>query len=308
MTSLRLTLLTLFAIAYHLAEAQSTILFSRSNGGLNSGGTLDLMMYDPTDDKTTLLLKGSVRGRGEYNAVANPNGSKIVYNTYRFSGWKLGVADLENGQVKDIKKLTTRKNYEYCGKFSPDGQKIVYQEFKWSDRSENIYISNENGEDAKLFFENNISDQSLDWTKDGKSIVFTHLKNDRLGIYMKSINGKVFKNISGTQANDFAPATSKTENKVAFLSDRNGKIDLFVMNNDGSNLKNLTPNLNSKDASANDIWAYKISWSPNGKQLVFNLMIGNDLELFIVNADGSGLRQITQNNDSDITPFWMAKN
>ncbi len=304
MTMIRLILTTILVSLSSYSNAQSGILFSRSNGPLNSGGTLDLMMYNPHNQKTTLLLKGSVSGRGAYNAVANPNGSKIIFNTYRFSGWKLGIGNFANGKISNIKKLTSRKNYEYCGKYSPNGQKVIYQEFNWSDRSEILYIYDVNRKIVKQFFRNNVSDQSLDWSKDGKSIVFTHLKNNLLGIYIKSIDGKVFKNLSGTAANDFAPSTSKMEDKVAFLSDRSGKINLFVMDLDGQNIKNLTPNLKTVDANANDLWAYKVSWSPDGKQIVFNAMINNNLELFIVNADGTGLNQITNNGDTDITPFW----
>lgn len=304
MTLKRLIIASLLAGTSFLAKGQSGILYSRSNGPLNSGGTLDIMMYNPQNNKTTLVLKGSVKGRGEYNAVTDQKGSKVIFNTYRFSGWKLGIGDFDQGKIRSVKKLTNRKNYEYCGKFSPDGQKVVYQEYNWSDRSENLFIADTDGKNAKLLFKNNISDQNLDWTKDNKHIVFTHLKNNQSGIYMTSIDGKIFRKISNGNANDFAPSTSKEENKVAFLSDRSGKIDLFVVDLDGNNLKNLTSKLKTVDANANDIWAYKVSWSPNGKQIVFNAMTNDGLELFIVNADGTELHQITDNNDSDITPFW----
>ncbi|MBV6645900.1 MAG: PD40 domain-containing protein [Cyclobacteriaceae bacterium] len=303
---MRLICTAILLVTSFLVKSQTGILFSRSSGALNTGGTLDVLMYNPVNKKTTLLLKGSVRGRGEYNAVTNQSRSKIIFNTYRFGGWKLGIGDFENGKINNIKKLTDSNHYEYCGKFSPNGQKIVYQEFNWSDRSESLLITDMDSKNAKLVFENNISDQNLDWTKDSKSIVFTHLRNDQLSIYIKSIDGKVFRKISNSNANDFAPSTSKVENKIAFLSDRTGKIDLFVMDLDGKNLKNLTPNLKTVDANENNIWAYKVCWSPDGKQIVFNAMMNGNLELFIVTSDGTELHQITHNNDSDVTPFWIS--
>ena len=305
---MRLILLTLILSSAYFVNAQTNILFSKSSGALNSGGTLDLMMYNPIDKSTSLLLKGTVNRRGEYNAITSPDGTKIIFNTYRFSGWKLGIGSIEKGAITKVKKLTARKNYEYCAKYSPDGSKIIYQEFNWSDRSSDLFIIDKEGGNPTLFFENNISDQNLDWTRDSKSIVFTHIKNDRLGIYIKSLGDNDFREISNSSANNFAPSTSKAEDKIAFLSDRTGKIDLFTMDLAGDNLKNLTPNLKTVDADGNNIWAYKISWSPDGKKLVFNAMINGNLELFIVNADGSDLLQITDNNDSDITPFWMNSN
>jgi len=45
-------------------------------------------------------------------------------------------------------------------------------------------------------------------------------------------------------------------------------------------------------------------WSPDGMQIVFNTMMNGNLELFIVDADGANLTQITINKDTDMTPFW----
>ena len=296
---------TIFLIFFSFSvNSQTAIFFSKSKGALNSGGTLDVMMYNPNTKTTSLLLKGTIRGRGEYNFVTSPDGYKAIFNTYQFSGWKLAVGDINEGEISNVKKFTDRKNYEYCGKYSPDGLSVVYQEFDWNDRSSNLMIANKDGSNAKLLFKNNVSDQSLDWTKDNNSIVFTQLNNNSLSIYMISIRDKSLKRLSNSEANDFAPSTSKTEDKVAFLSDRNGKIDLFIMDTDGGNLKNLTSKLKTADADASNIWAYKVSWSPDGEKLVFNAMINNSLELFIVNSDGSNLYQITDNKDSNITPFW----
>ena len=298
-------IITIFLISHCLfTYAQSKIIFSKSAGGLNTGGTLDLMLYNPVDNTTKLLLKGTVNRRGEYNAVTSPDIKKIIFNTYKFSGWKLGIGDFDGKTITNISKLTSRSNYEYNAKYAPDGSKIVYQEYNWARGTADIYIADKTGKNAKHFFTNTISDQNLAWTKDGKAIILTYMENEKLRVYLKSLDQKTFKKLSQHNANDFAVSSSKVENKIAFLSDKTGKIDLFVMDLDTGSLKNLTPNLKSADANVNSIWAYKTSWSPDGKQIVFNAMVGGDLELFIVNKDGSNLSQITNNNDTEITPFW----
>ncbi|MEO1033204.1 MAG: hypothetical protein AAFX55_17500, partial [Bacteroidota bacterium] len=207
------------------------------------------MVYYPQTKRTKLLIKGTVNRRGEYGATTSPDNSKILFHTYQFGGWKLGIGDFKNESVTNIRRLTNRKNYEYCGKFSPDGLKIVYQEYNWTTNDVDILIADQNGKNAKHFFKPDLGADNLDWTKDSKAIVFTSGKDKNLKICLKSIDGKIFKKISKHNANDFAPSTSKVEDKIAFLSDKMGKIDLFVMNTDGSNLKNLTPNLNSSDAN-----------------------------------------------------------
>lgn len=300
--------LSFFALSIQI-RAQPKIIFSRSSGAINTGGTLDLMIYYPETMSTKLLLKGTVSRRGEYNAITSPDNSKIIFNTYRFSGWKLAIAELKNSKISTVKKLTNRKNYENSGKFSPDNSKIVYQEYNWGTNKSELFIADRNGKNETYFYDSKVSDQNLAWTKDSKSIVFTSLISSDKGKYdkvcVKSIDGKLFKVLNNDDTNNFAPSTSKVSDKIAFLSDKNGKIGLYVMDLDGKNLKSLTPNLKSKDAVVNNLWAYSTSWSPDGKQIVFNVMVGNNLELFILNSDGIGLIQITNNNDTDITPFWM---
>lgn len=46
------------------------------------------------------------------------------------------------------------------------------------------------------------------------------------------------------------------------------------------------------------------SWSPDGKQLVFTGYDGGITDLFVVNADGSGLRRLTNDKYADLQPAW----
>lgn len=301
----RLVVLFSFVLLPFNIGAQSKIIFSRSPGKINTGGTSDIMIYDPQSKTIKLLLKGTVGRRGEYAATTSPDNSKIIFNTYRFSGWKLGIGDYKDGKISNVKKFTNRGNYEYSAKYAPNSSLIAYQEYNWGTRSSDIFIADSNGENIKHFFKSEISSQNLGWTRDSKSIVFTRIIDQGLKLFVKSIEGNTLKRLSTHNANDFAPSTSKTEDKIAFLSDKTGRIHLFVMNTDGSGLKNITPSLKSSDADGNNIWAYRTSWSPDGKQIVFNVMVDGDLELFVVNADGTNLTQITKNGDTYMTPFWM---
>jgi len=291
-------------------EAQSKIIFSRSSGMLNTGTTPDLMVYDLATPQTQLLQKGLVSGRGEYAASSSPDNSKILVNTYLFGGWKLGIAQFIDGKLSKIEKFTTRSNYEYNASWSHDGKKVAFQEFNWGKRETDIFLADANGKNVKQFTTAKGGDRNPHWTRDDKNIVFTSGRVDDYEIYLKPLNDGKAINLSNHPATDFAPSTSKSNDKIAFLSDRNGSVHLFAMNYDGSGLINLTLSLKSKAGKGRSFendgyWAYQTSWSPDGKQIVFNVMIGNDLEIFIINSDGKNLRQITDNNDSDICPHWM---
>jgi len=289
---------------------QSKIIFSRNSGDLNTGGTLDLMIYDVQSKETKLLLKGTVSRRGEYNATTSPDNSKIIFNTYRYRGWKLGIADFKGNKINDVKRLTDRPNYEYNAIYAPDGEHMVYQEFNWDTDDAELFIANKQGKQAKKFTNYKSDTRTPCWSKDGKHIVFTSKQGWNYDILIKPINGGEATNLTDAWSASFAPSTSKIENKIAYLSDKGGSVNLYVMNIDGSDIKNLTSNFKSDPFKLDRFgksgaWAYKTSWSPNGKQIVFNFMYKGNLELFIVDKDGANLTQITKNKDTDITPFWM---
>ena len=85
------------------------------------------------------------------------------------------------------------------------------------------------------------------------------------------------------------------QTKIAFDSDRDGNREIYVMNADGSEQRNLTNN------SADEGYS---SWSPDGKKIAFDSdRDGND-ETYVMNADGSEQRRLTNNPANDGFPSW----
>jgi Tol biopolymer transport system component len=97
--------------------------------------------------------------------------------------------------------------------------------------------------------------------------------------------------------------------KIAFESERrDGNSDIWTMNPDGRNLDNLTRDSDGTDGQAN--------WRADGRQIVF---VSNretprnppvpglgapDLEVFVMNADGSHETQVTFNELDDENAAW----
>ena len=99
-----------------------------------------------------------------------------------------------------------------------------------------------------------------------------------------------------------------SETKIVFASYRDGNHEIYVMNADGSNQTRLT-NDPSFDMAP--------SWSPDGKKIAF-YSLRNDVppekderwwyemnaEIYVMNADGSEQKNITNNPAYDGYPFW----
>jgi len=108
-------------------------------------------------------------------------------------------------------------------------------------------------------------------------------------------------------AGDQAPDWSPDGRQIAFDTTRDGNFEIYVMNADGSNQRRLTNHFNV-DA--------RPSWSPNGRQVVFhssrdvphkteeNSTGYSAFEIYVMDADGSNVRQLTFNDHFDAHPDW----
>lgn len=81
--------------------------------------------------------------------------------------------------------------------------------------------------------------------------------------------------------------------KIAFVSDRDGNQEIYVMEADGSNVQRLT------FSEGSDVLP---DWSPDGTQLIFQSRRNNTTGIYIMNADGSGLVNLV--SDSARYPAW----
>jgi hypothetical protein len=82
---------------------------------------------------------------------------------------------------------------------------------------------------------------------------------------------------------------------IAFCSDRDGDFEVYLMDADGGNVRQLTHN----DA---DEWVP--TWSPDGTQLTFVSQRDGNYELYVMNADGSGVTRLTETAAEEYDPAW----
>ncbi len=80
----------------------------------------------------------------------------------------------------------------------------------------------------------------------------------------------------------FAPAWAPTGQQIAYTQNvEPSNSEIFAANADGSGARNLT-NATSYDDDA-------AAWSPDGTKIAFTRYVGAAGEIYVMNADGSGL-------------------
>ena len=104
-------------------------------------------------------------------------------------------------------------------------------------------------------------------------------------------------NITRHPEEDAYPAWSPDGSRIAFHSLRDGNLEVYTVDPDGSNPVNLT-----NDPAADS----RPAWSPDGASIAFSSRRnGGDIDIFTMNADGSAPVDITRNEAyADYWPAW----
>ncbi|MFN3940199.1 MAG: TolB family protein [Chitinophagales bacterium] len=134
-------------------------------------------------------------------------------------------------------------------------------------------------------------------------------------IFIADLNGNITQQLTDNNFYDAEATVSPKGDKIVFTSDRSGDLELWTMNMDGSNLQQITNTL-GYDGGA--------FFSPDGSKIVFRasrpqtpeaqqeykellkqgFVRPNEMELFICNADGSNMQQLTNLGGANWAPFF----
>jgi TolB protein len=131
--------------------------------------------------------------------------------------------------------------------------------------------------------------------KDGSELVISSPKDgQRHELYLIDLNGNELKRLTKNEYYDNDPYFSPDEKEIVFRS-RRPKIDeLWIINADGSNPRQLT-SYPADDPSAGE-YHYHAGppfWEPNQNIISFMSRQNNNYSIFTIKPDGSDLRQLT---------------
>jgi TolB protein len=138
---------------------------------------------------------------------------------------------------------------------------------------------------------------------------------DDYDIFSIGMNGQGLHRMTATPGYDAEATVAPDGRTIVFTSMRDGDLDLYAMNLDGTHVRRLTKEI-GYDGGA--------FFSPDSKRIVYrashpksqaeldayrallglNLVEPGQLEIFVMNADGSDKRQVTANGSSNFAPYF----
>lgn len=93
------------------------------------------------------------------------------------------------------------------------------------------------------------------------------------------------------------PRWSPDGEKIVFYSNKSGNFDIYVMNSDGSDMKQLT---------FDDSYDGMPAWSSDGKRISFASKRGGDFDIYAMNSDGSGIKELIKTENFEGTHRWSS--
>jgi TolB protein len=177
-----------------------------------------------------------------------------------------------------------------CAYFLPDNKHFVYG---------STHLGGEECPDAPL-------------RREGKYVWPIYESYD---IFVADLEGNITSQLTNAPGYDAEATVSPKGDRIVFTSMRTGDLELFTMNIDGTDVKQVTNEL-GYDGGA--------FFSPDGTKLIFRssrpkteaeikeykdllaegLVQPTEMELYICNADGSDLRQLTNLGNANWSPFF----
>jgi TolB protein len=165
--------------------------------------------------------------------------------------------------------------------------------------SKNIYISDYDGANTvRITTKPGQLNITPNWAPDGRSIAYVTYGRIMPQIIVSNLYLGTKDTLTDEKSQAFLPVFSPDGTKIAFMSDRGGGgMEIYVMNRDGSGVRQLTRNgaINSTP-----------TWSPTGTQIAFTSgRTGQSTpQIFVMDTEGLNVHRITFSGSGSDRATW----
>ena len=237
--------------------------------------------------------------RFAHNASWSPDGTRLVVEDYgaRASGApKLAVISLRAGSIR---RITHASALDESPDWSPSGDRIVFSRAPLAGRDDGLWVMSATGGGERHLTYSRFGDTCAIWSPDGRQIAFArYRKSGTRDLWLMRADGKGQHRIV-MRASCAAWSPDGTRMAIGKLTGRTigpcgcPATDLYLTNGGGGNGQLLIRNGGHP------------SWSPDGTRIVFFRWQGTRAHLWLINADGTGLRRLTGGPHSQWAPDWQ---
>ena len=195
------------------------------------------------------------------------------------------------------RQLTDNNVRDWYPSWSPDSRRITFVSRLQENGAagDQIYVIDSDGSNQRQLTRHGSENRRAAWSPDGRHIAF-----DSWDIQVIDPDGSNLRNLTNSRGIwDGWPFWSPNSRHIAFIR-QNPHNEIWVMNSDGSNPRNLTQQTRDTGYS----WYGRLAWSPDSRQIAFNTDRDGNHEIYVMGLADSNPRRLTNNSASDESPSW----
>lgn len=270
--------------------------------------------------------------------------SKLTFTSDRDGERMTGT--VENRQVKEIyiadydgenqRRVTIGRTLNTFPRWSPDARSIAYTSYRRGGGQ--IFISNIYQGTMEEVTKGPSENWLAAWSPDGSKLCIASPRGtSHTNLYVVNRDGSGMRQLTNHASNNTTPTWSPSGTQIAFVSDRTGQPQIYIIGVDGTGFSRVTSDYSDRPtwspAPYNEI-AYSArtgpgfdikvldlatrnvrqltngegtnespSFSPNGRHIAFTSTRSGKKQIFTITRDARDLRQVTRTGNNE-QPDW----
>jgi Tol biopolymer transport system component len=257
-----------------------------------------LVQVSVADGDKKRLTTPPANSWGDYLPIVSPNGRWLVFNRLlgvNLQDWKLVPFASPNGQPVSLPLPHDALDYgRRCAWTSDSGGVVCVHAAAAGSQLVRVAVPVMGKPSPILVAGVNVTDPSI--AREAGRLAYVHaFANSSLWrADLGNPTAPAAKAIASARTED-QPDYSPDGKRIAFISTRSGKLEVWTANPDGSNALQITNQAVIPRAP---------HWSPDGRLIAFAQRPGGNVDVYLINAEGGTPRRMTTAPGLDATAFW----
>jgi TolB protein len=243
----------------------------------------------------------------EYRNLMHRIGNEIIYRLTGYKGIflsKLAYVGTATGNKEiyvcdydghNVRQITSDQSIALLPRWSPKGDKLLYNSYK-DGAGPALYLRDMGSGKTKVVSARVGLNIGAAWDPGGKKAALTLSYGDNPDIYTIDLSGRVIDRLTEHWGINVSPTFSPDGNKIAFVSNRSGSPQIYV--------RDLRTGAEQR-LSFEGHYNTSPAWSSLNR-IVFSGGEEGDRNIYTINADGTNLRRLTENQRNNEDPCWSA--
>ncbi len=227
---------------------------------------------------------------------ASPDGHIVAFTTYANGYPAIQMMSLDSG--RRLTFYNQRASMNAFVTFTPDSKRIIFSSTAGSGAAQ-LYMANVNGSGLRRITSSGaIEVEAKINPKTGTDLVDVSGRGGLPQIYHMNLDGADLERLSAGTGEATNPSWSPGGDHIAFAWTKGfepGNYNVFIMDVASRQITQLTSNEGRNENP---------SWAPDGAHIVYGSTRGGRSQIWVMNADGTNKRLLTQTGSNE-KPVWV---